>query len=39
MEMRVLADSQPGSMTPAAPTLEDVYFSTLLRHGMTAHLD
>ena len=39
MEMRVLADSQPDSMTPATPTLEDVYFSTLLRHGMTAHLD
>lgn len=39
MEVRVLADTQPPGMTPAAPTLEDVYFSTLLRHGMTAHLD
>jgi ABC-2 type transport system ATP-binding protein len=39
MEVRVLADAQPDAMSAAAPTLEDVYFATLLRHGMTAHLD
>ena len=39
MEVRVLADTQPAAMTPATPTLEDVYFSTLQQHGMTAHLD
>ena len=39
IELRVLADDQPTGMTPATPTLEDVYFSTLLAHGMTAHLD
>ncbi len=39
MEVRVLADAAPAGMTPAAATLEDVYFSTLIGHGMTAHLD
>ena len=38
-EVRVLADAQPPGMTPSAPTLEDVYFSTLRQHGMTANLD
>lgn len=39
MEVRVLADTQPEGMTPAAPTLEDVYFATLLQHGMAAGQD
>ena len=38
-EVRVLADAQPPGMAPSAPTLEDVYFSTLRQHGMTANLD
>jgi ABC-type multidrug transport system ATPase subunit len=33
-EARVLADSAPASMQAAAPTLEDVYFATLLEHGV-----
>ncbi len=39
MEVRVLADTPPAGMTPVAPTLEDVYFSTLHGHGLTAPLD
>ncbi|MEQ1731190.1 MAG: ABC transporter ATP-binding protein [Vicinamibacterales bacterium] len=38
-EVRVLADVQPPGMAPSVPTLEDVYFSTLRQHGMTANLD
>jgi hypothetical protein len=37
--VRVLAEAAPPAMTPAAPTLEDVYFATLLRHGLAANLD
>ena len=33
-EARVLADSAPAGMQGAAPTLEDVYFATLLEHGI-----
>jgi ABC-2 type transport system ATP-binding protein len=33
-EVRVLADSAPIGMQAAAPTLEDVYFATLLEHGI-----
>ena len=33
-EVRVLADTQPQGMQTAAPTLEDVYFATLLEHGI-----
>ena len=39
MEVRVLADTQPEGMTPALPTLEDVYFATLRQHGMAAGQD
>lgn len=39
MEVRVLADTPPVGMTPAAPTLEDVYFATLHAHGLNPHLD
>jgi ABC-type multidrug transport system ATPase subunit len=33
-EVRVLADTRPLEMQPTAPTLEDVYFATLLEHGI-----
>jgi ABC-type multidrug transport system ATPase subunit len=33
-EVRALADSPPPGMQGAAPTLEDVYFATLLEHGI-----
>jgi ABC-type multidrug transport system ATPase subunit len=38
-EVRVRADSPPAGMTPATPTLEDVYFSTLLDHGVDTHAE
>ncbi len=38
-EVRVLAETQPPGMAPGVPTLEDVYFSTLRQHGLTANLD
>ena len=38
-EVRVLAEEAPANMTEASPTLEDVYFATLLQHGLTANLD
>ncbi len=38
-EVRVLADMQPAGMTPAHPELEDVYFATLIEHGLTENLD
>jgi ABC-2 type transport system ATP-binding protein len=34
MEVRVLSDSAPAGMQAAVPTLEDVYFATLLEHGI-----
>lgn len=39
MEVRVLADTRPEGMTPAAPTLEDVYFATLRQHAVTVGQD
>jgi ABC-2 type transport system ATP-binding protein len=40
MEIRVLAESAPESGFEAvAPSLEDVYFSTLLGHGLSVELD
>jgi ABC-type multidrug transport system ATPase subunit len=39
MEVRVLAETAPAGMERADPTLEDVYFATLLRHGLAANLD
>lgn len=39
MEVRVLAEQPPPEMTVASATLEDVYFATLLQHGMAANLD
>ncbi|HET8697378.1 MAG TPA: ABC transporter ATP-binding protein [Gammaproteobacteria bacterium] len=33
-EVRVRGDAPPDGMRPASPTLEDVYFATLLEHGI-----
>jgi ABC-type multidrug transport system ATPase subunit len=33
-EVRALAQRAPAGMTAAAPTLEDVYFATLIAHGV-----
>lgn len=38
-EVRVLSDSQPEGMQPAAPELEDVYFSTLIEHNLKDNLE
>ena len=38
-EIRVLSDAQPESMQPAAPELEDVYFSTLIAHNLKDNLE
>lgn len=38
-EIRVLSDTQPEGMQPAAPELEDVYFSTLIAHGLKENLE
>ena len=40
MEIRVVADEQPeGGLVAVEPTLEDVYFATLLQHGLHTELD
>jgi len=39
MEVRAVADTPPAGMETADPTLEDVYFVTLLQHGLAANLD
>jgi ABC-2 type transport system ATP-binding protein len=38
-EIRVLSDAQPEDMQPAAPELEDVYFSTLIEHNLKDNLE
>jgi ABC-type multidrug transport system ATPase subunit len=38
-EIRVLSDSQPEGMQPAAAELEDVYFSTLIAHNLKDNLE
>src|SRR5262245_15316030 len=38
-EIRVLSDVQPEGMQPAAPELEDVYFSTLIEHNLKDNLE
>jgi ABC-2 type transport system ATP-binding protein len=38
-EVRVLAEQPPANMSAASPTLEDVYFATLLEHGLAANAD
>jgi len=39
IEIRVLSDTQPEGMQPAAPELEDVYFSTLIEHNLKDNLE
>jgi ABC-type multidrug transport system ATPase subunit len=39
MEVRVLSDQCPAGMEKGVPTLEDVYFATLHRHGLAASLE
>jgi len=38
-EVRVLAEEPPPAMVAASPTLEDVYFATLVQNGLAANLD
>ena len=38
-EIRALSDAQPEGMRPAAPELEDVYFSTLIEHNLKDNLE
>ena len=39
VELRVVAETAPSAdLEPAAPTLEDVYFATLLEHGLSVDL-
>jgi ABC-type multidrug transport system ATPase subunit len=39
IEIRALSDAQPEGMQPAAPELEDVYFSTLIEHNLKDNLE
>lgn len=39
VEVRVFAEQPPAGMAVTIPTLEDVYFATLLKHGLAANLD
>jgi ABC-type multidrug transport system ATPase subunit len=39
IEVRVLAKQPPPGMTAALPELEDVYFATLIEHGLRENLD
>lgn len=40
MEIRVVSEAEPeGGLVPVEPTLEDVYFATLLGHGLNVELD
>ena len=39
MEVRATAEEAPPGMTAARPDLEDVYFATLIEHGLTANLE
>jgi ABC-2 type transport system ATP-binding protein len=38
-EVRVLSDTAPPDMAPATPELEDVYFVTLIEHGLHTNLE
>jgi ABC-2 type transport system ATP-binding protein len=38
-EIRVMSDTQPEGMQPAAPALEDVYFSTMIAHNLKDNLE
>jgi ABC-2 type transport system ATP-binding protein len=39
MEVRAVAMEPPPGMSAAEPDLEDVYFATLIEHGLTANLE
>src|SRR4051812_6384393 len=39
MEVRITAADPPPAMSAATPDLEDVYFATLIEHGLTANLE
>ncbi len=39
MEVRVTAPEAPPGITAATPDLEDVYFATLIEHGLTTNLE
>ncbi|NQV70053.1 MAG: ABC transporter ATP-binding protein [Pseudohongiella sp.] len=39
IELRVLADEKPADMSPASPELEDVYFATLIEHGLKENME
>jgi hypothetical protein len=40
VEIRVVAETQPeGGLESTAPSLEDVYFATLLQYGMSLELE
>jgi len=40
VEIRVVSEDAPeGGLSPVAPSLEDVYFATLLQHGLQVELD
>ncbi len=38
-EIRVVGSERPDNLDPAEPTLEDVYFATLVQHGVNVVLD
>jgi hypothetical protein len=38
-EIRIMSDAQPEGMQPAAPELEDVYFSTMIAHNLKDNLE
>ncbi len=39
MEVRIAASQAPPGAAPASPDLEDVYFATLIEHGLTTNLE
>jgi hypothetical protein len=39
MEVRITAPEPPPGMIAATPDLEDVYFATLIEHGLTTNLE
>ena len=38
-EVRIMSDARPEGMQPAAPDLEDVYFSTMIAHNLKDNLE
>ncbi len=39
IELRILAEEQPDEASLASPELEDVYFSTLIEHGLKENME